>query len=95
MYVIVTGPQASVAVGVPTAGTLLHCTVTFAGTNVNVGEPTSTLFTVKVQEAVVLQPSVAVSVSVIGPVPLTVVPTVGDCISVGVLQLSEAVANIV
>jgi hypothetical protein len=36
------GSQLSVAVGVPGAGTAVHCTVVFAGTNVKTGAVLST-----------------------------------------------------
>jgi uncharacterized membrane protein len=95
LYVIVTAPQASVAVGVPGfVGMLLHCTVTFPGTKVNTGGVSSTLLTVNEQVAVLPFPSFAVSVTVIAPAPLTVVPAAGVCVTVTVAeQPSEVVAE--
>ena len=60
----------------------------FAG-QVIVGDVESTLFTVNEQEAGELPfPSLAVSVTVVAPTPDTVVPETGDCVTVGVPQLS-------
>ena len=52
----------------------------------------STRFTVNEQVAVLPLPSLAVSVTVVAPTPVTVVPEIGNCATVGVPQLSEALA---
>jgi hypothetical protein len=60
---------------------------------VNVGGSASTLSTLNIQVLVFPDPSVAVNVTVVMPVPVTGVPTVGDCAMEGAgAQLSVAVA---
>ena len=52
----------------------------------------STTVTVKLQLAVLLDPSVAVKVTTVPPM-LIIVPGTGDCVSVGLaVQLSAAIA---
>ena len=57
------------------------------------GAVTSTLFTVNEQVLVLLLASLAVKVTVTLPVPLAAVPAAGDCVIVGVLHASLAVAS--
>lgn len=52
------------------------------------GGVTSSRFTKKEQVAVLLEASVAVSVTVEAPKPDTVLPAAGDWVTTGVLQLS-------
>ena len=66
-------------------------TVVFAGQLI-VGAVWSATFTVKLQFAELPAPSVAVIVTVWLPM-FKVVPTAGDCVLVGVPQLSEALAE--
>jgi hypothetical protein len=75
---------------------LLHCAVTFAGTEMNTSGVLSCLLTVKEQVAVLPLPSLAVSVTVMAPTPLTVFPAVGAWVTITVVaQLSEVEARVV
>ena len=63
---------------------------------VMVGADISSLFTVKVHDALLPEISVAVNVTVILPAPETELPAAGDCVMVmdpAGVQLSETVAN--
>ena len=61
--------------------------------HVIVGTVVSTRFTLNVQFAVLPLASVAVSVTVVVPTPLTAVPAAGDCVTVTAEQLSAVVAS--
>jgi hypothetical protein len=72
-------------------------TVAEAGHN-TVGGVVSTRVTLNVQFAVFPDGSVAVSVTMVVPVPLTIVPAAGDCVTVtndAATQSSETVAKLV
>ncbi len=60
-----------------------------------VGLVLSTFVTLKVQVAELLLASVAVSVITVVPIPETALPIAGDCVMVGVPQLSAPVAKLV
>lgn len=55
---------------------------------VTVGGVLSTLFTLNEQDVVFPFPSLAVKTTVVVPTPETVVPEAGDCVTLGVPQLS-------
>ena len=92
-------PSVAVACGMKLATVAeqlaLRLTFWLAG-QVTEGEVTSTLLTLKLQLAVRPAPSVTVSVTEVLPMPVTVVPAVGDWVTDGAdVQLSAALAALV